>query len=195
MPAASARFTDLQYATQEQVHCRALSQPGALRGSKGTKGIQSKMCNSSGPRAPRPQGLARMLPIRMWVWLKNRCQNGTLLSGNVDQNLRNPSCLILSHTHVLPREIFRLGQAHWPLSPDGATAGSAHLRPWQLGALPWQLGYELAPASKAMGRTCGLLFGKCLILELRHLQLHWLTAGVAHLMARVSAAQVHIKSR
>ena len=31
---------------------------------------------------------------------KNWYQNGTLVSGNMDQNLRNPSCLILSHTHI-----------------------------------------------------------------------------------------------
>ena len=31
---------------------------------------------------------------------KNRYQNGTLLGGNMDQNLRNPSCLILSHTQI-----------------------------------------------------------------------------------------------
>ena len=31
---------------------------------------------------------------------KTGTQNGTLGSGNMDQNLRNPSCLILSHTHV-----------------------------------------------------------------------------------------------
>ena len=31
---------------------------------------------------------------------KQRCQNGTLVSGNMDQNLRNPSGLILSHTHM-----------------------------------------------------------------------------------------------
>ena len=31
---------------------------------------------------------------------KNQYQNGTLVSGNMDQNLRNPSCLILSHTHL-----------------------------------------------------------------------------------------------
>ena len=31
---------------------------------------------------------------------KTGTQNGTLASGNMDQNLRNPSCLILSHTHV-----------------------------------------------------------------------------------------------
>ena len=31
---------------------------------------------------------------------KNRYQNGTLASGNMDHNLRNPSCLILSHTHM-----------------------------------------------------------------------------------------------
>ena len=31
---------------------------------------------------------------------KNRYQNGILASGNMDQNLRNPFCLILSHTHT-----------------------------------------------------------------------------------------------
>ena len=31
---------------------------------------------------------------------KNRYQNGTLLSGNRDQHLRNPSCLILSRTQM-----------------------------------------------------------------------------------------------
>ena len=31
---------------------------------------------------------------------KNRYQNGTLVIGNMGQNLRNPSCLILSHTQV-----------------------------------------------------------------------------------------------
>ena len=31
---------------------------------------------------------------------KNRYQNGTLANGNMSQTLRNPSCLILGHTHV-----------------------------------------------------------------------------------------------
>ena len=31
---------------------------------------------------------------------KNRYQNGTLVSGNMHQNLRNPSCSILSHSHI-----------------------------------------------------------------------------------------------
>ena len=31
---------------------------------------------------------------------KIRYQNGTLSNGNMDQILRNPSCLILSHTHL-----------------------------------------------------------------------------------------------
>ena len=31
---------------------------------------------------------------------KNRYQNGTLVSGNMDQNLHNPSCLILTHSHI-----------------------------------------------------------------------------------------------
>ena len=30
----------------------------------------------------------------------NRCQHGSLVSGNMDQRLRNPSCLNLSHTHL-----------------------------------------------------------------------------------------------
>ena len=30
---------------------------------------------------------------------KNRYQNGTLVSGNMDQHLRNPSSFIVSHTH------------------------------------------------------------------------------------------------
>ena len=36
---------------------------------------------------------------------KKRCQNGTLVSGNMDQNLRNPSCLILSHTQMAPDSV------------------------------------------------------------------------------------------
>ena len=31
---------------------------------------------------------------------KNRYQNGTLVSGNMDQNPRNPSCLFLSHSQM-----------------------------------------------------------------------------------------------
>ena len=36
----------------------------------------------------------------IWLLKKPEFQNGTLLSGNMDQNLRTPSCLILSHTHL-----------------------------------------------------------------------------------------------
>ena len=39
----------------------------------------------------------------MAVAQKKRYQNGTLVSGNMDQNLRNPSCLILSHTRIYLR--------------------------------------------------------------------------------------------
>ena len=42
---------------------------------------------------------------------KNRYQNGTLLSGNMDQNLRNPPCSILSHTHFTFPSPFPLGQS------------------------------------------------------------------------------------
>ena len=59
---------------------------------------------------------------------KTRCQHGTLVSKNMDQNLRNPSCLILSHTHM---SVFpSLGdQTLWPESsgtrPCSATPASA----------------------------------------------------------------------
>ena len=37
----------------------------------------------------------------IWLWVNNRYQNGTLVSGNMDQNLRNPSWLIVSHAHLV----------------------------------------------------------------------------------------------
>ena len=40
--------------------------------------------------------------LQIWLLLKNQYQNETLVSGNMNQNLRNPSWLILSHTHILP---------------------------------------------------------------------------------------------
>ena len=41
-----------------------------------------------------------MSGTHMAVAQKKRYHNGTLVSGNMDQHLRNPSCIILSHTHV-----------------------------------------------------------------------------------------------
>ena len=36
-----------------------------------------------------------------WLWLKKPAPKWVaLVSGNMDQNLRNPSCLILSHTQI-----------------------------------------------------------------------------------------------
>ena len=53
-----------------------------------------------------PQGFARHFPtffplklVKFGSGSRNRYQNGTPVSGNRDQNLCNPSCLILSHTH------------------------------------------------------------------------------------------------
>ena len=39
------------------------------------------------------------LTIHKWLWLK---KNGTKMEpcGSMDQHLRNPSCLMLSHTHI-----------------------------------------------------------------------------------------------
>ena len=39
-------------------------------------------------------------PLKMAVAQKNGTQNETLVSGNIYQNLRNPSCLILSHSQM-----------------------------------------------------------------------------------------------
>ena len=36
----------------------------------------------------------------IWQWVKNMYQNGTLVNGSKEYNLRNPSCLLLSHTHL-----------------------------------------------------------------------------------------------
>ena len=49
---------------------------------------------------------------------KNRYQNGTVVSGNIDQNLRNPSSLILSHCQM-PASMGRW--KHW--LPDPKRAG------------------------------------------------------------------------
>ena len=38
---------------------------------------------------------------------KKRYQNGTLVSGNMDQSLHNPSCFILSHTQIVLRAALR----------------------------------------------------------------------------------------
>ena len=44
-------------------------------------------------------GLKETDPKNQAVAHKTGTQNGTLVSANMDQTLRNPSCLILSHTH------------------------------------------------------------------------------------------------
>ena len=45
--------------------------------------------------------------FKNWLFKKTGSQNGTLVSANMDQNLRNPSCLILSHTQL--SLVFNLG--------------------------------------------------------------------------------------
>ena len=59
--------------------------------------LPKKMCSVSGPG---PLG-SPMNEAPYGCGSKNRYQNGTLVSGNMDQNLRSPSCLILSHTHMV----------------------------------------------------------------------------------------------
>ena len=52
----------------------------------------------SGARLRRSTVNLYLKSFRYGCGSKNRYQNGTLVSGNMDQHLRNPSCLILSHT-------------------------------------------------------------------------------------------------
>ena len=47
----------------------------------------------------------------------NRYQNGTLVSGNMDQNLRNPSWSILSHAHMEPS--LQRGPSSFQVSLEG----------------------------------------------------------------------------
>ena len=75
-------------------------------------------------------------PLLKWLQLfkaygcgsKNRNHNRTLVSGNMDQNLRNPSCLILSHTHIseVPES------QPWESLPDAKTSLGKFLQTAQM---------------------------------------------------------------
>ena len=54
--------------------------------------------------------------------------NGTLVSGNMDQNLRNPSCLILSHTHIAPQQNWKKLQPQVLQTSCGPANGLTVLR-------------------------------------------------------------------
>ena len=70
------------------------------RGTQETLGSESSK-RSLKPGKHRSQHLVLMvLDVPHGCGSKNRYQNETLVSGNMDQNLRNPSCLILSHTQI-----------------------------------------------------------------------------------------------
>ena len=57
-----------------------------------------RVCQCSWEVVDTLQGL---LHADIWLWLKNPVPKWVaLVSGNMDQNLRNPFWLILSHTHI-----------------------------------------------------------------------------------------------
>ena len=63
------------------------------------------------------QGLA---PSRSrWLRLKKNAKTGTVVSGNMDQNLRNPSCLILSHTQMFSKNPSDISRVDTKLAPMG----------------------------------------------------------------------------
>ena len=63
---------------------------------------------------------------------KNWYQNGTLVSGNMDQSLRNPSCFILSHTRLCdwnsPRTTASFRPVKYDNSPRCSVAGMPQTR-------------------------------------------------------------------
>ena len=80
-----------------------MSQP-AVRGtatSLNFRGESWPLFEQLPERLSRESGFCTASRVFIWLWLKKRYQTGTLVSGNMDQNLRNPSCLILSHTHIM----------------------------------------------------------------------------------------------
>ena len=91
---------------------RHVGQGRLWRPASGVKRFQSQ--GRKGARlmvARLPQVCKSMMRATRRIWRiaklyghgsKKRCQNGTLVSGNMDQNLRNPSSLILSHCHIHP---------------------------------------------------------------------------------------------
>ena len=90
---------------------------------------------------------------------KNRYPNGTLVGGHMDQNLRNPSCLILSHIHIASHLIGDVGVV-WRLvgtpifRPRGFSCcrGVIKLGPW----LRDPLGFYLAAVGPLLSRTHAL---------------------------------------
>ena len=70
------------------------------------RGVGTQLADSHSAHVPEPEEDTPKpgggLPIgNTWVWLKKpEFQNGTLVSGQMDQNLRNPSSLILSHCRM-----------------------------------------------------------------------------------------------
>ena len=60
-------------------------------------------CRCTGPWSNHPLDLGQGWSFHVAVAQKTGTKNGTLVRENMDQHLRNPSCLILSHTHVFLR--------------------------------------------------------------------------------------------
>ena len=58
-------------------------------------------CHPCAPGSPQQIRLAvMMVETNTWLWLRNMHQNDTLVYGNKHYSMRDPSSLILSHTHM-----------------------------------------------------------------------------------------------
>ena len=60
----------------------------------------TKIPTKMGGEFTHPKMVPLVFPTKMAVAQKTGTENGTLVSGSMDQNPRNPSCLILSHTQI-----------------------------------------------------------------------------------------------
>ena len=106
----------------------------------------------SKPSPTAAQREAQWLSLAHGSGSKNRYQNGTLARGNMDQNLRNPPCLILSHTHILPH----LGDAQRNSTPHKGfrlrLGGLPGRRPHPAGLLEGRHSAPPPPAARATNR-------------------------------------------
>ena len=89
------------------------------------------------------------------LWVKTRYQNGTLVSGNMDQNLRSPGGLLLTHTHFKP-----------PPSPTARPSTSPARRLWKAppaaptpAVAPGAAASPSGPSTRAGQAHLGVFFG------------------------------------
>ena len=90
--------------------------PPSSRGPRPDGHLQMAVGQNETTRGPQVLVHVSIYQDSIWVHVFNRYQNGILASGNMDQNLRSPGGLILTHTQLaLQGNGLNLG-ALWPVA-------------------------------------------------------------------------------